>query len=680
MDSSKHTNELVNETSPYLLQHAHNPVNWKAWNETSLALAKSQNKLLLISIGYSTCHWCHVMEKECFENEEVAQVMNAHYINIKIDREERPDIDQIYMNALQLMTHSGGWPLNIVALPDGRPVWGGTYFPKENWTDALMQIQKIFEQQPERLQEYAQKLHQGIEVMDLITLNKEPFDFKNFDFKPILSLLKQSWDEKLGGTRNPPKFMMPGYYHFLLRYGHQTQDESVKNHVCLTLTKMAYGGVFDHINGGFSRYSVDEHWHIPHFEKMLYDNAQLVSLYADAYLINQNDLYKEVVYETLNFIKRELTDTSGGFYSALDADSINEYGVLEEGAYYVFTQKELKEILHDDFTLFSKYYNINDYGKWENNNYVLIRNISDTDFCQSNTISEKELNLYKNRWKTLLRNHRKTKQRPRLDYKMLTSWNAMMLKAYCDAYRVFKEKDFLETAQKNAEFIDRILTDKNRKLYRSFSKDKSSGSGFLDDYAFVIQAYISLYEITFDEKWLSKINRLTEHVFQHFYDETSGMFYYTSKNDEKLISRPIEIRDNVIASSNSVMAKNLFWSGTFWNNETHLSTSKQMLNNMLPEIENYPIGCFNWLDLLLNYAKPFYEIAITGNNALQKLNEFQHYYIPNALFCGSIKESSYPLVENRFEKGKTLIYLCSEGACQMPTAEVLTTIKAIIIN
>lgn len=680
MNTPKHTNELINENSPYLLQHAHNPVNWHAWNKSSLTLAKNQNKLLLISIGYSTCHWCHVMEKECFENEAVAQVMNAHYINIKIDREERPDLDHIYMNALQLMTRSGGWPLNIVALPDGRPVWGGTYFPKENWIEALLQIEKIFKQQPEKLEEYASRLHQGIKTMDLIKHNPEPFDFKKFDFENSLSFLKQQWDEELGGTRKAPKFMMPNYYHFLLRYGWQAQDESVKNHVKLTLTQMAYGGIFDHINGGFSRYSVDERWHIPHFEKMLYDNAQLVSLYCDAYLVFKKELFKEIVFDTLAFIKRELTDASGGFYSALDADSINLYGVLEEGAYYVFTQKELKEILLNDFELFAKYYNINNYGKWEKDHYVLIKNTSDKAFCKEIKISEKELKQKKTRWKSLLQNHRKNKQRPRLDYKMLTSWNAMMLKAYCDAYRVFKKKDFLEAALKSAEFISTKLIRKNGDLYRSYSKEKPSGTGFLEDYAFVIQAYIALYEITFDEKWIVKIEELTTATFQNFYDESVNMFSFTSKNTEKLISKTIEIRDNVMPSSNSVMAKNLFWIGTFFNNQKYLTTSQQMLKNVLQEIENYPMGYFNWMDLLLNYSNPHYEVAITGRDTLQKLNEFHQHYTPNSLFCGSIKESNYPLLKNRFEERKTLIYICTEGTCQLPTTKVLTAIKPLMLK
>jgi uncharacterized protein YyaL (SSP411 family) len=397
MHQSKFSNELAKESSPYLLQHAHNPVFWYPWKKDVLAKAKAENKLLLISIGYSTCHWCHVMEQECFENEQVAEVMNQHFINIKVDREERPDVDQVYMNALQLMTGAGGWPLNIVALPDGRPVWGATYVKKDQWIDVLNQLHKLQQKQPETLIEYAEKLDEGLKTLDIISLNSNPYNFSEFNYEEIISFWSRQFDTEEGGTKRAPKFMMPNNYQFLLRYGFQTQNKELVDHVHLTLKKMAYGGIFDHINGGFSRYSVDEKWHIPHFEKMLYDNAQLVSLYSDAFRQSKNDLYKEVVYETLDFIERELTDASGAFYSALDADSINEYGVLEEGAYYVFTKVELKEELQEDFDLFAAYYNINPFGLWENNHYVLIRTIDDSDFCSKHQLSQKELTKKKNK-------------------------------------------------------------------------------------------------------------------------------------------------------------------------------------------------------------------------------------------------------------------------------------------
>lgn len=674
--AKKYENELALESSPYLLQHAHNPVHWKPWDDSVFAKAKKENKLLLISIGYSTCHWCHVMEKECFENVEVAQVMNAHFINIKVDREERPDVDQVYMNALQLMTGSGGWPLNIVALPDGRPVWGATYLHKDQWIDVLLQLHKLYEHQIETLEEYADKLEHGVKTMDVVSINNDD-SINSFDFEETLQFWARQFDLENGGTKGAPKFMMPNNYHFLLRYGFQTNNNELKEFVHHTLKKLGFGGIFDHINGGFSRYSVDEKWHIPHFEKMLYDNAQLVSLYCDAFLDSKNSLYKEVVCETLEFINRELTDPSGGFYSALDADSLNEYGILEEGAFYVFTKEELQEQIGKDYPLFADYYNINDFGKWEKNNYVLIRNKEDERFCSAHQITLKTLSEKKKQWKTQLLEFRKIKSRPRLDYKILTSWNGLMIKGYADGYRVFKDTSFLEAALKCGVFVSENLMKSDGGLYRCFTKEKASIDGFLDDYAFTIEAFISLYENTFDQKWIDLAQTLIKYCFAHFYDEKTSMFYYTSKTSQKLISKTTEFRDNVLPSSNSVMAKNLFWVGTFYNNETYLKTSRQMLLNVIPEIENHPPGYSNWLDLWLNFSNPFYEIVICGKNALKKLPDLNTFYIPNKIVAGSLKESELPLLAKRFVKDKTLFYVCKKGRCSLPTDDLQTVFKSI---
>ncbi|MBT8360859.1 MAG: thioredoxin domain-containing protein, partial [Deltaproteobacteria bacterium] len=418
----KYTNDLINETSPYLLQHAHNPVNWKPWNDETLEEAKSKNKLLLISIGYASCHWCHVMEHESFEDTLVAQVMNDNFINVKVDREERPDVDQVYMNAVQLMTGSGGWPLNVIALPDGRPVWGGTYFKKEQWTRALEQITKAYVDNPSRLIDYADKLEEGIKGLDVVNLNTDAPDFDINILEDIVETWSQRFDPVYGGTKRPPKFMMPNNLHFLMRMAHQTNDLDLMEHVELTLTKMAYGGVYDQIGGGFSRYSVDKKWHVPHFEKMLYDNAQLVSLYSDASLIFDNYLYEQVVRETLEFVKRELTNTEGAFYSSLDADSNNAEGELKEGAFYVWTKEELMDILGDDYDLFSEYYNINSYGLWENDEYVLIRLENNAHFRRQYDLNITQLRSKIEGWKSKLLDIRENRDRPRLDDKVLTSW------------------------------------------------------------------------------------------------------------------------------------------------------------------------------------------------------------------------------------------------------------------
>lgn len=670
MANSSFQNLLIKETSPYLLQHANNPVHWKPWNVQTLDLAQKENKLLLISIGYSACHWCHVMEKECFEDVAVAEVMNPNYINIKIDREERPDVDQIYMNALQLMTGSGGWPLNIIALPDGRPVWGGTYFSKENWINALQQIQHIFKNQPNKLLEYADKLTTGIKTMDLVTLNKDILDFSTFDFKPLLLQWENQLDWEKGGTKRAPKFMMPNSLMFLMRYAYQTKNKDLLEYVNLTLTQMAYGGIFDHINGGFSRYSVDEKWHIPHFEKMLYDNAQLVSLYSDAYSLTKNPLYKEVVFETLAFIKEELTDKEGGFYSAIDADSLNNKGVLEEGAYYVFTKKKLQTILDKDFTLFAAYYNINTYGKWEHDNYVLIKNTSDIEIINEFQITEKELEEKKKDWKVKLQNLRKTKSKPRLDNKILTSWNGLMLKGYVDAHRAFGEKDFLDIALNNATFISEKQLQKDGSLFRNYNLGKSTISAFLEDYAYLAAGFIALYEVTLDEKWVHLSKKLVDFTFAQFFDTTSGMFFFTSKDNTDLITRNIEYRDNVIPSSNSTHAKNLFWLGHFFEEKKYLETSKQMLKNVLPELESYPSGYSNWLDLLLHYSKPFYEVVVVGKKANEEMTKIHCHYLPNTLRVGSIIENASPLFKNRFVPYKTLFYICTDSHCENPLSSI----------
>jgi uncharacterized protein YyaL (SSP411 family) len=673
----KYTNDLVNETSPYLLQHAHNPVNWNPWNAKTLAEAKSENKLMLISVGYAACHWCHVMEHESFEDTLVAQVMNKNFINIKVDREERPDVDQVYMNAVQLMTGSGGWPLNVIALPDGRPVWGGTYFNKEQWMSALEQVSKLYIENPGKLHEYADKLEQGIKALDVVTLNNdEPFFEKSFIENTIKSWTTQ-FDKNQGGMNQAPKFMMPNNYQFLLREAYQNNDLELQNFVNLTLTKMAYGGVFDQIGGGFSRYSVDAKWHVPHFEKMLYDNGQLVSLYSDAYLITKNELYKNIVTETLEYVKRDMTAKNGAFYSSLDADSNTAEGELEEGAFYVWTKEELKSLLTNDFDLFSDYYNINNYGFWEHDNYVLIRKDDDEKIIKTHNISRSVLKEKKSEWKKILLEARNKRAKPRLDDKTLTSWNAIMLKGYVDAYRVFDNTDYLTSAEKNADFIVNNQLREDGGLNHNYKNGKSNINGYLEDYASTINAFIGLYENTLNEKWLNTARDLANYTFDHFYDETSKMFYFTSNDDKSLVSRSIEYRDNVIPASNSIMAKNLFKLSHYFDNDHFRKTAVTMLNNVKPEMQEYPSGYSNWFDLMLNYSSPFYEVAIVGKDAKQKISELNKTYIPNKLIAGSTSDNNMPLLENRFVPDETYIYVCVNKACKIPVSQVTKAIKLL---
>ncbi|WP_411377640.1 thioredoxin domain-containing protein [Flavobacterium psychrophilum] len=426
-------NQLNLETSPYLLQHANNPIHWQAWSKNTLATAQKENKLIIISIGYSACHWCHVMEHESFENQEVASVMNLNFISIKVDREERPDVDAIYMKAVQMMTNRGGWPLNVVCLPDGRPIWGGTYFQKEEWTNTLQQLHELYVSNPQKIIKYAQKLHQGIQVLGTIQHHTAQEQNHTNNIKPLVEKWSKSFDWEYGGYARAPKFMMPNNYLFLQRYGYQTKSQELLNFVDLTLTKMAHGGIFDTIAGGFSRYSVDIRWHIPHFEKMLYDNGQLVSLYAQAYKRTQNPLYKEVIEKTLTFVEREFLNSDNGFYAALDADSLNQNNELEEGAFYVWTKTELQEILKNDFEIFSHLYNVNDFGFWEHDNHVLIQNQPSKSIASKFGLTENELQNKRKNWEQLLFTKREKRPKPRLDDKSLTSWNAIMLKGYTDA-------------------------------------------------------------------------------------------------------------------------------------------------------------------------------------------------------------------------------------------------------
>ncbi len=664
------TNDLINETSPYLLQHAHNPVNWKAWNPNTLEQAKKENKLMLISVGYAACHWCHVMEHESFEDSLVAQVMNDNFINIKVDREERPDVDQVYMNAVQLMTGRGGWPMNVIALPDGRPVWGGTYFKKEQWMSALNQISKLYIENPDKLYEYADKLEQGIKSMDIVALNTDEPVFESEFIAQTVKKWSRQFDNNEGGMKRSPKFMMPNNYHFLLRYAYQTNNEKLMEFVNLTLTKMAYGGVYDQVGGGFSRYSVDPLWHIPHFEKMLYDNGQLVSLYSDAYLITKNELYKDIVTETLTFIEREMTTNNGAFYSSYDADSDTAEGELEEGAFYVWQKEDLKTLIGNDYDLFTDYYNINNYGLWENKNYVLIRKDDDASIIKKHDLTKELLIEKKKNWKDILLNERNKRPKPRLDDKTLTSWNALMLKGYVDAYRVFGNEEYLQAAQKNASFIINNQLREDGGLNHNYKDGKSTINGYLEDYATTIDAFITLYENTLNEIWLHTARDLANYAFDHFSDDTSKMFYFTSNDDDDLVTRNIEYRDNVIPASNSIMAKNLFKLSHYFDNSHFSKTAVTILNNVKPEIQDYGSAYSNWLDLMLNYTNSYYEVAIVGKESMQKIRDLNKTYLPNKLIAGSKQDNNMPLLANRYFENETLIYVCVNNTCKLPVKEV----------
>ncbi|MCH4821924.1 thioredoxin domain-containing protein [Gramella lutea] len=673
----EHTNDLINESSPYLLQHAHNPVNWKPWNNEVLDLAKKENKLLLISVGYSACHWCHVMENESFEDDAVAELMNTNYINIKVDREERPDIDHVYMNAVQVMTGMGGWPMNVVALPDGRPVWGGTYFRKEQWMDALKQISHLHETQPEKLTEYAAKLEKGLKQIQIIEPVESSEGLKREFFGPIIDKWKASFDHKNGGYNRSPKFMMPNNFEFLLRFAFQNSDEELMDHCILTLDKMSWGGVYDPIEGGFSRYSVDERWHVPHFEKMLYDNAQLVQLYSKAYKITKNEWYREVVEKTLEFVSLEMTDSSGAFYSALDADSENQKGIKEEGAYYVWKEEELKEILGEEFKLFSELYNINNYGKWEEGKYVLIRTDTTQRIAEKFEISEKELKKILATAHAKLKKERRKRPKPGLDDKSLTSWNAMMISGYLEAYKAFEKEEYLNQARNNADFIIKNQIQDDGRLLHTYKNGKSSINAYLEDYAFCIDAFLNLYEATFETGYLNYAENLTEIADKDFHDLKSNLYFFTSAKDRPLVTNTIEVSDNVIPASNSVMAKNLFRLGKLTGEMVNIRQSEKMLQNIVDKIQDYPQSYSNWLDLLMNFTYPYYEIALTGNNFQSFGTFFRKKYLPNIVLAGSDSQSKLPVLKDRLVENKDLIYICEGGSCQLPLESKTDAIQLI---
>jgi uncharacterized protein YyaL (SSP411 family) len=676
--TDKKSNDLIHETSPYLLQHAYNPVNWKAWNNETLELAKKENKLLIISVGYSACHWCHVMEEESFENDSIAKIMNDNFINIKVDREERPDVDKVYMNAVQLMTGSGGWPLNCIALPDGRPIFGGTYFTKEQWSKVLISISKLYKEEPQKAIEFAENLTKGIQESQLISLNKEVPIFNFNKVTASINFLKNQLDTINGGFKNAPKFPMPNSLDFLIRYNYQFKDQTIDNYTQTTLTKMAYGGIYDQIGGGFSRYAVDEDWHIPHFEKMLYDNAQLVSLYSKAYLNEKNELYKNVVLESLDFIKEELTAKNGAFYSSLDADSKNELGKNEEGVFYGWKVKELKLLLNTDFNLFKEFYNVNEYGFWENDLYVLIRNTSTEAFAKAHNLPLVDLNQKIKKWKKILFEARSKRSKPNLDDKVLTSWNALMIQGYIDAYKAFGTKEYLDVAVKNANFLIENQLRSDKGLNRNFKNGKSTINGYSEDYAAVIQAFISLYEVTLDEKWLRASKKLMDTLYLNFFDENNKMFYFTSKQDKNLIARKHEVIDGVMPSSNSIIANSLFKLGHYFSDNNYLKTSEQMLNNLKEEIKMNPGNYTNWLHLMANFTKPFYEVVVAGKDASAVNKKLINKYLPNILIAGTSEENNtLPLLSYKFNGDSTLIYVCVNGTCKLPQKNLLEALKSI---
>lgn len=665
--SHTHTNRLTTETSPYLLQHAHNPVDWYPWGEEALAKAKAENKPILVSIGYSACHWCHVMEHECFEKEDVAQVMNDLFISIKIDREERPDLDQIYMEAVTAMGLRGGWPLNVFLTPDTKPFYGGTYFPKDQWLNILGQISNAFINHKEEIYKSAEGFATSLNQSEIqkYGLVDESQTFNKAELDGAFESIAKQFDYDLGGMNKAPKFPMPSIYLYLLRDYALTGRIAALKHTELTLDKMAMGGIYDTVGGGFARYSVDAEWFAPHFEKMLYDNGQLLALYSEAYTITKKPLYKEVIQETFSWLTRELISKEGGFYSALDADS---EGV--EGKFYCWEYPELEELIEEDFYIFCSYYSVTKEGNWEDGMNILYKRMDDISFAKKYDLSETTLNEYISRWKNILFSARDPREHPGLDDKILASWNGIALKGLCEAYRALGDEAILNVALMNAEFIISKMYD-GKTLYHTYKNNKATIPGFLDDYTFVIEGFLALYEVSLDEQWLRQAIKLVNHVIDYFYDEPEGLFFYTSNMGEKLIARKKEIFDNVIPASNSSLARNLYQIGKILDNEDWIQHGRKTASRFKKVFLTDPSYVSNWGCLITSMMSPTAEIVVSGIDAQTVRKEIEQVYYPNKIICGSSTVSTLPLLEDRKPIDKeTHIYLCYDKVCQLPTTSV----------
>jgi uncharacterized protein YyaL (SSP411 family) len=668
-------NRLAQETSPYLLQHANNPVHWFAWGEEALQKAKSENKPILVSIGYSACHWCHVMERESFENEYVASVMNAHFICIKVDREERPDVDSVYMDAVQTMGVRGGWPLNVFLLPDAKPFYGVTYLPPQNWVKLLESIHHAFTNNYSDLESSAQGFVDTLNQTESQKYGfiKEPRNFNEDQIDTMFETLKNNFDLDLGGMNRAPKFPMPSIYKFLLRYFDQTQHPEALAHLELSLSRMALGGIYDHVEGGWARYSVDEHWFIPHFEKMLYDNAQLLSIFSEAYTLTKNPLFSDRIRQTISWLENEMQNPEGGFYSALDADT---EGI--EGRYYIYTATELQDILGEDYSWFAKLYQIHPEGNWEHgyNHLHLSSNLIAT--AKFKGIFSEDLEIKYQNALEKLRENRKTRIKPGIDDKILASWNGLLITGLCDAYRAIGDESIRMLASQTGFFIRNAMT-VQAKLLHSYKNGKASIMAFLEDYGAVIEAYLALYQITFNESWLYEAQKLCDYAISNFYDPKDGFFFFTDLEGEVLIARKKEIFDNVIPSSNSIMATNLYKLGKILDREDYLRISNEMLSQMQSLLLRDVQWVTNWAALHCMRVTPTAEIAFVGKECDALRKDMDRFFIPNKVVMGTLEGSTLPLLDQKTEiAGQSAIYVCFDKTCQLPVTSVEDALKQLI--
>lgn len=662
-----YTNALIEEASPYLLQHAHNPVNWLPWGQKAFDKAKEENKLMLISVGYSACHWCHVMEKESFENDEVAALMNTHFVCVKVDREERPDVDDVYMTAVQIMTQRGGWPLNCFTLPDGRPIYGGTYFPKNQWMQVLNSLSNMYQENPEQALDYAERLTSAVQSSALIDIPTETTPFQKESLENWVNQISKTFDEKDGGHQGAPKFPMPAEWSFLLEYASLTSNKDVLQHVAFTLEKMASGAMYDQLGGGFARYSVDAQWKIPHFEKMLYDNGQLLSVYALAYKQFQNPRFLEIAEQTAQFMLNELYDTeSKGFWSALDADS---EGV--EGKFYTFTKDEYKSLLSEkEFDFAQEWLGISQLGYWEHQQYTVVEGASMQTLKATFNLSEQQVFAKKEVIQKKLMDYRNQRIRPGLDDKQIGSWNALAIVGYLDLYETTLNENWLNVALGSIAFVEENIIHKNG-LNRYFKKGAQNIPATLEDYALVMQMFIKAYEVTGNEHYLNQSEVVLKWTNEKF--KAEGTPYYNSSDasqDLKLISNPIDLGDNVIPSPNSIMGKNLFRLGTLTYQDKLTNRAAEMLQGMQEKVSQYPTGYVNWLSLYTWQAFPFNEVIITGKISGELKSKLQQHYLPNTQVSFSTEPSTVSSHQEKWVESEDLIYVCRNKSCLKPVTAV----------
>jgi uncharacterized protein len=679
---SKFSNRLLNESSPYLLQHAHNPVDWYPWGEEALEKARSENKVILISIGYSACHWCHVMEKESFESEDVAKIMNENFINIKIDREERPDLDHIYMDAVQAMTGSGGWPLNVFLTPGAKPFYGGTYFPpvkaynRSSWPEVLNAIKLAWVERQEEIRAQAENLTGHLQKSNGFGLTKKNDDSNLLPVEEqadmIFRNIMKTADTEWGGFGKAPKFPQTFTIRYLLQHYHFTGNKKALEQARLSIDKMLEGGIYDHVGGGLARYSTDEEWLAPHFEKMLYDNALFLNVICEVYQLTKDEYYEKAIRKTIAFVERELMHEEGGFYAALDADSEGE-----EGKYYVWDKKEVDELLGVEGEVFCDFFNISATGNWEGKNILRILKKPDL-FAEEKKLDPGEFELMINESLAKLSSKRNTRIRPSLDDKILLGWNALMITALCKASAALNDDAYRKMAERSFDFIINNFKSSGVELYHTYKNKNAKYPAFLDDYAYLVQACICLQEITSDSNYLVYANQLSDYVTANFSEENTGYFYFTGKNQADVIMRKKEVYDGATPSGNSTMAENLFYLSVIFDKKEWYNIGKKICDGLHTAIVNYPTSFANWATILIKQAYGINEVVITGNGFKEVRNALLERYMPDKILqCDTAGNDEFPLLKGKAQEEGVRIYLCKNYSC-LPACNTLEELLFLI--